>query len=221
MNLNDLRNLDPQNIGSWPVLIRMVVLLALSAAVLGAGYHFFVQDQITGLEKVEKQEGDLKQTFETKQRKAANLEPLKQQLAEMKQTFGAMLRLLPDRTEIEGLLVDISQSGLAAGLEFELFKPAAEQPAEFYAVQPINITVTGTYHEFGEFISAVAALPRIVTQHDLNITPLGGKGAPTGENKTTPLRMKMIAKTYRYLDEDEIAAEAAKTKGKKKKGRRR
>ncbi len=222
MTLNDLRNLDPANIGSWPGLVRALVLLALCAAVLGAGYYFFVQDQIVALEKVQKQEGELKKTFEVKQRKAANLEPLKQQLAEMKQSFGAMLRLLPDRTEIEGLLVDISQSGLAAGLEFELFKPGAERPAEFYAVQPISITVTGTYHEFGEFISAVAALPRIVTQHDLNITPLTGAGAPEpgDAEKATRLRLKMVARTYRYLDEDEIAAEADKSKGKKK-GRRR
>ena len=223
MNLNDLRNLDPNNIGSWPGLIRGVVLLVLCAAVLGAGYYFFVQDQIVALEKVQKQEGELKNTFEVKQRKAANLEPLKQQLAETKQSFGAMLRLLPNRTEIEGLLVDISQSGLAAGLEFELFKPGAEQPAEFYAVQPISITVTGTYHEFGEFISAVAALPRIVTQHDLNITPLSGGGAPvaTEADKATRLRLTMVAKTYRYLDEEEIAAEADKSKTGKKKGRRR
>jgi type IV pilus assembly protein PilO len=223
MNLNDLRNLDPNNIGSWPGLIRAVVLLVLCAAVLGAGYYFFVQDQIVSLEKVQQEEDKLKKTFETKQRKAANLEPLKQQLAEMKQSFGAMLRLLPDRTEIEGLLVDISQSGLAAGLEFELFKPGNEVPAEFYAVQPISITVTGTYHEFGEFISAVAALPRIVTQHDLNITPLAGQGAPipTEGAADTPLRLKMVAKTYRYLDEDEIAAEAEKTKSKGKRKRRR
>ena len=222
MNLNDLRNLDPNNIGSWPGLVRGVVLLLLCAAVLGAGYYFFVQDQIVSLEKVQQEEGELKNTFEIKQRKAANLEPLKQQLAEMKQSFGAMLRLLPDRTEIEGLLVDISQSGLAAGLEFELFKPGAERPAEFYAVQPISIIVTGTYHEFGEFISAVAALPRIVTQHDLDIVPLTGTGAPTPTpgDEATRLRLKMVAKTYRYLDEDEIAAEAEKTQGKKK-GRRR
>ncbi len=223
MNLNELRNLDPNNIGSWPGLIRAMVLLVLCAAVLGAGYYFFVQDQIIALEKVQKEEGELKKTFEIKQRKAANLEPLKQQLAEMKQSFGAMLRLLPDRTEIEGLLVDISQSGLAAGLEFELFKPGAESPAEFYAVQPINITVTGTYHQFGEFISAVAALPRIVTQHDLNITRLEGSAAPEPgkAEEATRLRLKMVAKTYRYLDEDEIAAEADKAKGSKKKGRRR
>ncbi len=220
MNLNDLRNLDPNNIGSWPGLVKELVLLVVAAAVLGAGYHFFVQDQINSLERVQKQEGELKSVFETKQRKAANLEPLKRQLQEMKQSFGALLRLLPNRTEIEGLLVDISQSGLAAGLEFELFKPQPEQPAEFYAVQPISITVTGTYHEFGEFISAVAALPRIVTQHDLQIAPLAGQGLPAAQGSTsgaTQLRMNMTAKTYRYLDDEEIAAEASRTR----KGNRR
>ena len=213
MTFNELQNLDPANIGSWPGVVRALLFLAISAAVLGAGYYFIVQHQIAALEKVRDSEITLKTTFESKQRKAANLEPLKQQLAEMKQSFGAMLRLLPNKTEIEGLLVDISQSGLAAGLEFELFKPQAEQPAEFYAVQPINITVTGTYHEFGEFISAVAALPRIVTQHDLNFRPLSGT-APTSGSGATPLRLSMIAKTYRYLDEDEIAAEADKGKRK-------
>jgi type IV pilus assembly protein PilO len=148
-------------------------------------------------------------------------EPLAEPLAV--RLYGAMLRLLPNKTEIEGLLIDISQSGLAAGLEFQLFKPGAEQPAEFYAVQPINISVTGTYHQFGEFISAVAALPRIVTQHDLQMAPLpviGGAAAAAGSGKpsATQLRMNITAKTYRYLDEDEIAAEAEKDR---KKGKRR
>lgn len=223
MNLSDIRSLDPNNAGGWPLPIKALALLLVCAAVLGAGYYFLVQDRIAALEQVRQKEGELKTTFETKQRKAANLEPLKQQLAEMKQSFGAMLRLLPNRTEIEGLLVDISQSGLAAGLEFELFKPQPEQPEEFYAVQPINITVTGTYHQFGEFISAVAALPRIVTQHDLQIAPLDGSRPQdlSAENGQTSLRMTMIAKTYRYLDEEEIAAEAEKAKDQQKRGRRR
>ena len=122
----------------------------------------------------------------------------------MKQSFGAMLRLLPNKTEIEALLVDISQSGLAAGLEFELFKPLPEQPAEFYAVQPISIRVTGTYHEFGEFISTVAALPRIVTQHDVRITPAPRRAEGSADG--TQLVMDLVARTYRYLEEDEIRA---------------
>lgn len=218
MNMNELRNLDPATIGNWPGGVRALLFLAIAAAVLGAGYYFIVQHQLIELDRVQQVEVAHKATFEAKQRKAANLEPLKQQLAEMKQSFGAMLRLLPNKTEIEGLLVDISQSGLAAGLEFQLFKPLAEQPAEFYAVQPINIRVTGTYHEVGEFISAVAGLPRIVTQHDLQFAPLSKE--PTKTDRATPLSLNMVAKTYRYLDKEELEAQASKGK-KGKKGRRR
>lgn len=201
MNLAEFQNLDPQKIGSWPVVAKALVIVLACAAILGLGYWYHTKDQIAQLEKVQKEELDLKSTFEAKQVRAANLEPLKLQLAEMKQSFGAMLRLLPNKTEIEGLLVDISQSGLAAGLEFELFKPGAESPADFYAIQPIEIRVTGTYHEFGEFISALAALPRIVTQHDIDITPRAVSGK--GKGKDVQLVMKAVAKTYRYLEEDE------------------
>lgn len=210
MNIKELQNLDPKNIGSWPTILRGLVLLGLCAVVLGAGYWFDTKPQIEKLEREEKKEEQLKQTFEIKQRKAANLEPLKRQLQEMKQTFGDLLRLLPNRTEIEGLLVDISQSGLAAGLEFELFKPGAEQPAEFYAVQPIQIQVTGSYHQLAEYVSAVAGLPRIVTQHDITIVPR------PGDHETTKLNMSMTARTYRYLEEEEIDAQARAKKGKRK-----
>lgn len=223
MTFSELRNLEWSNIGSWPGLIKALVILILCVAVLGAGWYFDTQHMIGDLDKAKDNEVTLRSTFEAKQKMAANLEPLKQQLAEMKQSFGAMLRLLPNKTEIEGLLVDISQSGLAAGLEFELFKPQAELPKEFYAIQPISITVTGDYHEVGEFISAVAALPRIVTQHDVSIKPLqvAGEDLPPAGSET-PLRMTMVARTYRYLDEEEIAAvaaEAAEKKGKRKKRR--
>ncbi len=212
MTLAELNNLDPNNMGNWPAPIKAVLVLILCGAVLGAGYYFFTQDQLLNLDKVTAEEGELKAVFENKARKAANLEPLKLQLKEMKQSFGAMLRLLPNKTEIEGLLVDISQAGLAAGLEFELFKPSAEIPAEFYAVKPITITVTGTYHQFGAFISAVAALPRIVTQHNLTMAPI----TTVSEDGKLKQRMQMVAKTYRYLDENEIAQEAQKNKGKRK-----
>ena len=132
----------------------------------------------------------------------------------MKQSLGEQLRLLPNRTEIDGLLVDISQSGLASGLEFELFKPESEQPAEFYAIQPIRISVTGDYHEFGNFISAVAALPRIVTQHEVAIAPRKGHDGET-------LVMNMVAKTYRYMDEQELAERAEAENAKSKKGRKK
>lgn len=196
MRLSDFQNLDPNNLGGWPGPIKAGLVALICAAVLGAGYYFDTQDQVLKFENAQREEQRLKTTFETKQRKAANLEPLKQQLALMKESFGNLLRLLPDRTQIEGLLVDISQSGLASGLEFELFKPGPEEPRDFYAIQPIQLRVAGEYHQFGEFISAVAALPRIVTQHDLTIRVID-------KNNPTKLLMEATAQTYRYLDEDE------------------
>ena len=157
----------------------------------------------------DKEEKEKKEVFEGKQRKAANLEPLREQLEEMKQSFGAMLRQLPNQAEIDALLVDISQTGLASGLEFELFKPGAETQAEFYAEKPIKIRVRGRYHEFGEFVSGVAALPRIVTQHDIEITPA-----------KNDLVMDATAKTYRYLEEEQPVKKPAAAKARKR-GRRR
>ena len=151
------------------------------------------------LETVEAREQDLRDTFEAKQKKAANLDDYKQQLAEMRESFGAMLRQLPDKTEVAALLVDVSQTGLAAGLEFELFRPSGEIPRDFYAELPINIKVTGGYHEFGDFISGLAALPRIVTLHNISIVPRSkGRGK---EEKVSALLLTATAKTYRYLEE--------------------
>ncbi|TDJ18508.1 MAG: pilus assembly protein PilO [Gammaproteobacteria bacterium] len=206
-------DLDPNNIGNWPGPIKGIVILILCAALLGAGYWFDTKDQLVALESAQDKETELKRIFEIKQRKSANLKALREQLKDMKESFGNLLRLLPNKTEIEGLLVDISQSGLAAGLEFELFKPSAEQVEDFYAIQPIAIRVTGTYHEFGNFISSVAALPRIVTQHDVNM--ISKSGGTIGSKDE--LVMNMIAKTYRYLEEEEIEAAATS----KKKGKRR
>ena len=196
MNLDELNNLDPENIGSWPLPIRMVVIAVVCAAIGYATFHYDINPQLEALEKVEKEEGTLKVTFETKQKKAANLEALKEQLAEMKQSFGDMIRQLPDKTEVAGLIVDISQTGLAAGLEFKLFKPGKEKPAEFYSELPISITVVGDYHQLGEFVSGIAALPRIVTTHDISIKKSGKDG-------TGALIMQATAKTYRALDEEE------------------
>ncbi len=205
-------NLDPNNVGNWPGPLKGIVILILCAAVLGAGYWFDTKEQLVVLKTAQKKEVELKGVFEFKQRKAANLEPLREQLQEMKESFGNLLRLLPNKTEIEGLLVDISQSGLAAGLEFELFKPSAEQVAEFYAIQPITIRVTGNFHEFGNFVSAVASLPRIVTQHDIRMD-LVNKG---GGRDNADLVMNMVAKTYRYLEEQEIEEAANAKKGKRR-----
>lgn len=193
MNLSELNNLDINNIAGWPKPVRAVAIALVFVTVLGLGYWFDVKDQRATLQQAEAKEQELRTTFETKARKAANLEAYEQQLAEMKESFGAMLRQLPNKTEVAELLVDISQTGLAAGLEFELFKPQTEVPKEFYAELPISIRVKGDYHEFGSFISGVAALPRIVTVHDINIEP----------DKDGKLTMDILAKTYRYMDEEE------------------
>ncbi len=194
MNLDDINNLDFNNIGSWPTAARGVLIVLLIILVLFLGYWFDVKDQIQSLEKAEQKEVELKATFEKKAKKAANLVAYEQQLEEMKESFGAMLRQLPNKTEVAELLVDISQTGLASGLEFELFKPQQEKPQEFYAELPISIKVKGNYHEFGNFVSGMAALPRIVTVHNVVITPQGSSGE---------LSMDLTAKTYRYLDDEE------------------
>ena len=196
MNLQELNELDFSNLGDWPLAIKLVLVVLVLTGVLAAGYYLDTQDQLVQLERVEKEEVALKRTFEEKQARAANLEDYKRQLAEMKESFGAMLKQLPNKTEVAALLVDVSQTGLAAGLEFELFKPIGEVPKDFYAELPIQLRVRGGYHEFGQFISGLAALPRIVTIHDVSITPAGKGG---GDN----LVLQATAKTYRYLDEGE------------------
>ncbi len=209
MDLSELNNLDLdfQNVGDWPMVLKAIASVLVCIAVLGAGYWFDTQHQLVTLENAEKKERELKTTFEIKQAKAVNLDAYKQQMVEMKSTFGTMLRQLPSKTEVAGLLVDISQTGLASGLEFELFQPSTEKPAEFYAELPISIRVTGNYHRFGNFVSGIAALPRIVTLHNISITP-------TGETFT----MNALAKTYRYIDESEQTPRKKKKKGKRKKG---
>lgn len=197
MNLSELNDLDLSNIANWPLPARVVMVAMIFAAVLGLGYWLDIKDQGILLETVEKKELDLRKTFEVKAKKAANLVAYEQQLEEIKESFGAMLRQLPNKTEVAELLVDISQTGLASGLEFELFKPQNENPKEFYAELPISIKVKGDFHEFGNFISGVAALPRIVTVHNVNIS----------HDKSGDLAMNILAKTYRYLDEEEGGAQ--------------
>ncbi len=198
MNLQELNELDLSNVGIWPMPVKIVLTLIL-AVVVGVGWYYLdTQEQLLSLERAEKKEQDLRGTFEEKQAKAVNLEAYKKQLEEMKQSFGAMLRQLPDKTEVAELLVDVSQTGLASGLEFELFQPSGEVPKEFYAELPIKLKVHGQYHEFGNFISGLAALPRIVTIHDVVITPMKKGDAGGG----APLVLEATAKTYRYLDEE-------------------
>ncbi len=202
MTFDDLNNLELSDIGDWPIAAKGIVALLLCILLGVAWYYLDTEDQLLALEKVEKQELVLRKEFEDKQRKAANLENYKKQLKEMRQSFNAMLQQLPNKSEVADLLVDVSQTGLAAGLEFELFDPAGEVAKEFYAELPINIKVLGDYHEFGEFISGLAALPRIVTIHDVRISPQGGGGKGAAIAPGGKLVLQAVAKTYRYLDEE-------------------
>jgi len=206
----DLSNLDLSSIGAWPMPVKAALIAVICIIVLALGYFLDTQKQLDTLERNRTEETTLKKDFEAKQAKAANLDAYKKQMAEMQQSFGAMLRQLPSKTEVEALLVDISQTGLASGIEFQLFKPEAERQIDFYAELPITMKMTGTYHEFGRFVSGIAALPRIVTLHNISISG----------DKSGGLTMDVQAKTYRYLDEEEIAA-ARKLKQQQAKGKKR
>lgn len=201
MKMSDIRNLSFENVGSWPLPVKIVFTLIVCAAIMGVAVWKDITPLQADLQKAQAQELERRKLFEQKQRKAANLAALKQQMEDIKDTFGDLLKRLPNKTEVAALLVDISQQGLAAGLEFELFKPGQEHPADFYVELPIQIKVNGSYHEFGTFISGVSDLPRIVTNNDIRITP-GSNGQ---------LVLETTAKTYRYMDEGEEAAEAKKT----------
>lgn len=197
MNLvEELQSLDLNDVGRWPLVFRAAVIVTVFVLVLGLGvYWFIIKDKAPQLERVQEEEQQLRLTFENKQRKAANYDAYKSQLAQIEQSFGTMLRQLPGKTEIPSLIVDISQTGLAAGLQEKLFVPQGEVPRDFYAEKPIKIRLTGGYHEIGNFVSGIAALPRIVTLHDINITP-------EGTDEFDNLSMEVTAKTYRYLDEE-------------------
>lgn len=202
---DNFKNLDPNNPGMWPLPVQAIIGAAFCAILIFGGWYVDIQKLVAELEKVEKREVELKTTFEAKQKKSANLNALKEQMKEMEQSFGDMLRQLPNKTEVAGLIVDISQTGLSAGLEFELFQPLAERVSEFYAELPISIRVTGDYHQFGQFVSGIATLPRIVTTHDITLTRAAagkgkGKGAVAGSSKLT---MSAQARTYRALEEEE------------------
>jgi len=204
LNMNffdELQNLDVNDIGRWPFVFRAIfVALAFAIATAGGVYYFVMEQKMPVLERAENTELELRRDFEAKQRKAANLNAYKEQLADIERSFGTMLQQLPGKTEIPNLLVDISQTGLAAGLDEKLFKPENEINKGFYAEKPIRIILNGNYHEFGQFVSDIAALPRIVTLHNIEITPSSDKDAGSDE-----LVLSVLAKTYRYLEEDEGA----------------
>jgi len=208
LNEIDLNNIDFKKIGlaPWPV---KAVLIALVCIIVGlAAYFLDTTNQLKQLKIAEAEEQTLRTTFSEKAAKAANLDAYKQQLEEMRSSFGALLRQLPNKTEIETLLTDISQTGISSGLEIEFFKPEGLIPKEFYAEYPIKLKVTGRYHEFAQFVSGVAALPRIVTLKDIKIEPVDKKG---GVN----LQMEVTAVTYQYLDESEQISSKKKKQGAK------
>ncbi|HSM30441.1 MAG TPA: type 4a pilus biogenesis protein PilO [Woeseiaceae bacterium] len=198
MNLiEELQSLDVNDIGRWPLVFRAAVIALVFIAVTFAGIWFtIVKDKAPVLQRAEAEEQELRVTFENKQRKAANYDAYKAQLAQIEQSFGTMLRQLPGETEIPSLIVDISQTGLAAGLQEKLFQPQAEIPKDFYAEKPIKIQLSGGYHEMANFVSGIAALPRIVTLHDINITP-------EKQGSFDNLSLEVTAKTYRYIEEAE------------------
>ena len=195
--VDELRNLDTNDPGRWPLPFRVGAVALVFVAVVAAGiYMFVIKDEVPLLERAQNEELELRVQFEDKQRKAANFDAYRAQLADIERDFGAMLRQLPGQTEVPSLLVDIAQTGLGAGLEEQLFQPTGEIQKDFYAELPIKLRYTGSYHELGNFVSGIAALPRIVTLHDISIRPTTGAQAAPDE-----LTLDVTAKTYRYLDE--------------------
>ena len=210
MTLDDIRRLNIREAGNWPLLPKIVILGVLFFLILAAGAFFDWRDQIEALDKAQDEEIKLKEAYASKKAKAVNLDLYVQQLKEIEQSFGALLKQLPNKSEMDALLTDINQAGLGRGLQFELFRPATqERMADFYAELPISVRITGNYHDMGAFASDVTQLPRIVTLNDVGIV-----------NDKGTLTMEATAKTFRYLDEDEVAkqrkaAKDAKDKGKK------
>lgn len=200
MDLAELRELDLNQPGRWPLVVKLAAMVIVFSLVLTAGWYFDWRQQWDQLKQARARETELKKQFEHKQRLAADLAAYQKQLKDMEASFGAMLRQLPSRAEVAKLLVDISQTGLASGLEFELFKPLEPVRKEFYAELPVSIQVRGTYQEFAHFVSAVANLPRIVTLHNISISRDSSAHAGPDKSSGTPLRMALSAKTYWYLE---------------------
>jgi type IV pilus assembly protein PilO len=203
MKLEDFNNIDLKNAGSLPLPVKAVLLSVLAVLILAAGYWFLWSPALEALDQSKAKEEELRQVFLTKKSQAVKIEAYKEQMVEIEKTFGALLKQLPDKSEMDGLLSDINQAGLGRGLEFDLFKPGQEVVAEFYAEMPIQIRVQGDYQDLGAFATDVSKLPRIVTLNNITIQP-GGKGGR--------LVMDAIAKTYRYLDSSELAAKSAASK---------
>jgi type IV pilus assembly protein PilO len=205
--LDDFRYLNPNDPGAWPLIPKIAVLLGLFAAILVAGWWFVWSDQLTELETKQREEETLRQQYLDKKRQAVNLDLYTQQLAEIDRSFGALLKQLPNKSEIEALLIEVNQAGLGRGLQFELFRPGQEQIKDFYAELPIAVKINGSYHDFGAFAADIAKLPRIVTLNNISITPVKEGGI---------LSLDATTKTFRYLDEEEIAKQKKPAQGAKK-----
>lgn len=206
MKLEDFNNIDFKNAGSLPMPVKLVLLGALFLILVGLGYWFLWNPQIDEFNQAEAKEQELRQVFATKKGQAIKIEAYKQQMIDIEKTFGALLKQLPDKSQMDGLLTDINQAGLGRGLEFELFKPGQETVADFYAEMPIQIRIKGSYHDVGAFATDISKLSRIVTLNDMAIAPLNK------DSKDGVLIMDAVAKTYRYLDSSEIAAKKATEK---------
>ncbi len=209
---DDFRNLNPQDVGTWPLAPRLATLVGLFILILAGGWWFLWNEQLETLTAREQEEVKLKDEFIAKKTQAANLDLYRQQLNEIDRSFGALLRQLPSKSEVEALLVEVNQSGMGRGLQFELFKPNQEIVKDFYAELPINVKLTGQYHDFGAFAADIARLSRIVTLNNISI-------AGSAQAKDGALAMDAVAKTFRYLDEEELAAKrkaAQAAKGGKK-----
>lgn len=200
MKLDDFNNIDFKNIGSLPMSVKLVLLAALSLMLIVLGYFLLWSPELDELEQAKAKEQDLRQTFVSKKAQAVKIEAYRQQMIDIEKTFGALLKQLPDKSQMDGLLTDINQAGLGRGLEFELFKPGQEIAADFYAEMPIQIKIKGNYHDIGAFATDISKLSRIVTLNDISIAPLNK------DVKDGALIMEAVAKTYRYLDSSEIAA---------------
>ena len=210
--LNDFQNLNPKDVGAWPLAPRIAVLLGLFALILLGGWWFWWNEQLETLTLRQQDELKLKEEFVAKKTQAVNLDLYVQQLSEIDRSFGALLKQLPNKSEVESLLIEINQSGMGRGLQFELFKPGQEIIKDFYAELPINVRLTGTYHDFGAFAGDIGKLSRIVTLNNISITP-------NQQAKDGTLVMDAVTKTFRYLDDEELAAKrkaAQAAKGKKK-----
>lgn len=204
MKLEDFNNIDFKNAGSLPLPMKAVLLTTMLFILLGLGYYFLWSPSLDTLEIAKSKEQELRKVFLDKKSQAINLQAYKEQMVEIEKTFGALLKQLPDKSQMDGLLTDINQAGLSRGLEFELFKPGQETQAEFYAEMPISIKVLGSYHDLGAFATDISKLSRIVTLNDVAITS-GSKETKPGANDGG-LVMEAVAKTYRYLDSDELSA---------------